>query len=332
MNIRNPRELKNFAAQRLEQTGNEKHIVFIYAALALGLSALVTLTNYVLGLQIGQSGGLGNLGNRTMLSALQNTIPIAQSLVVMCLEVGYLSTMLRIARGQYASPQGLRLGFDRFWVLLRWNVIKVLLLTSVVFVSMYLGVLVFMMTPFSNRAVEILTPYLTDLSLLSGTLELADGVYMEFAAAVVPAYVICGILACVLGLPMLYSYRMVEYVLIDKPAMGAMAALRESKKMMRGRRLQLAKLDVSLWWYYGAALAAYVVCYGDVILPMLGLELPVHGDVSYFIFFGVYLAVMFAVYYFLRNRVDVSYGLFYDSIRPEEKKDNGVVLGNIFNL
>jgi uncharacterized membrane protein len=125
---------------------------------------------------------------------------------------------------------------------------------------------------------------------------------------------------------------MVNYIIIDKPSIGAMMALRESKKMMKGHRLQLLKLDLSFWWYYLATGVAMVICYGDILLPMLGLELPVPEVVSFLGFYVLYLAASFGVHYFLRNRVEVCYGMAYDAVKPEEKQDGGVVLGNIFQM
>ena len=42
--------------------------------------------------------------------------------------------------------------------------------------------------------------------------------------------------------------------------------------------------------------------------------------------------IQFAAYYFLRNRMEVTYALFYDGVKPEEKQETGVVLGNIFQM
>ena len=75
-----------------------------------------------------------------------------------------------------------------------------------------------------------------------------------------------------------------------------------------------------------------VLGYGDAILPMLGVQLPFSQEVGYFVFYGVYLAATFAVYYFLLEKVEVAYGLAYDSLKPEEPRDGGVVLGNIFQM
>ena len=332
MNLRNLRQIHQFAADRLKQSPSQKQVVLIYAALSLALTALVTVLSHVLDLQMDNFGGLSNLGKRSMLSSVQSMLPMVQSLLSMCLNVGYLAAMLRIARGMYTSTQTLRLGFDRFWLLLRCSIFKGLMLSAVVFVSMYFGVMIYMMTPFSDAAVEIITPLLSQVSMLNTQIVIDDATYLLLMEAMVPAFAICGILLLVLGVPVLYNYRMAEYVIIDKPAVGALAALRESKKMIRGNRLSLMKLDISLWWYYLASFAATVICYGDVLLPMLGLKLPIPDTVAFYGFYVLYLAASFAVHFFLRNRVEVCYGLAYDAVKPEEKQDNGVVLGNIFQM
>ncbi len=332
MNLRNIREIKDLASRRLEESSAQKQIVVIYAALALGLTALVTVLNHVLNLQIDNFGGLSNLGKKTMLSSVQSMLPLAQSVLAMCLDVGYVAAMLRIARGMYTSPQTLRLGFDRFWVLLRCSVCKGLLLTGVSFISMYAGVVIFLLTPFSESALEIVTPLVSQMSLLDSAVMIDDAAYSQLVQAMTPCFVIGGVMLLILGGPMFYSFRMVNYVIIDKPGMGALMALRESKKMMRGNRLQLLKLDVSLWWYYLAAAVATVICYGDALLPMVGVELPVSETVAFFGFYALYLAASFCVHYFLRNRAEVCYAIAYDAVKPEEKQSDGVVLGNIFQM
>ena len=123
MSIRDIRLLKQTASQKLEQAPQAGRIVLIYAIVTLTLSALVTIVNYVLGLEISQTGGLRNIGIRSMLSSLQTFLPMAQSLIAMALQLGYCNAALRIGRGQYASHKSLRMGFDRFWSLLRCNIL-----------------------------------------------------------------------------------------------------------------------------------------------------------------------------------------------------------------
>ena len=292
----------------------------------------MTVLNHVLDLQIDNFGGLSNLGKKTMLSSVQSMLPMAQSILAMCLDVGYIAAMLRIARGMYTSAQTLRLGFDRFWVLLRCAVCRGLIFTGVIFVSVYAGIVIYLLTPLSAPAVEILTPLVSQVSVLDSAVMIDDATYSQLIRLMAPCFVFGGVILLVLGGPIFYSFRMVNYVIIDKPGMGALMALRESKKMMRGNRLQLLKLDVSLWWYYLASGAAMAVCYGDVLLPMLGVELPVSETVAFFGFYALYMAATFCVHYFLRNRAEVCYALAYEAVKPAEKQSDGVVLGNIFNM
>ena len=333
MDIRNTSELKSFAAQRLDNARDGQKIVLVYTLITIAAAALVNVVNYCLGLQIAKTGGLGSMGTRSMLSTVQMLLPIAQSLFLMCLELGYISTMLRTARGQYASPNGLRLGFDRFWVLLRCSLLRGLIYFTVGMVSIYVGVIIYLMTPLSEPAMELLTPLVAD-AMTSGesALVMNEAIYDQVVSAMTPALILCGILFLAVAAPFFYQYRMADYLLIDRPGIGAFAALKESRKMMKGNKLHMLRLDISLWWYYAALLAASLVCYGDQILPMLGVNLPLSGDVGYFVFFGLYLAVTFVVYYFLRNRVEVTYALAYDSLRPKEPENTGVVLGNIFQM
>jgi uncharacterized membrane protein len=332
MDLRNIREIKETSAERLAKSPSQRKIVVIYAALTLGLMALTALLSYVLDLQMDNFGGLSNLSKRTMLSSVQSMLPFAQSLLTMCLDLGYLAAMLRIARGMYTSPQTLRLGFDRFWLLIRCAIFKGLIVAAVAFFCLYFGVMIYMLTPFSNAAVEIVAPLLSQTSVLDASIVIDAATHAALMEAMIPAFVICGLLMLVLGVPVLYSYRMVNYIIIDKPAISAMMALRESKRMMRGNRLALLKLDLSLWVYYAVLAVTTVICYGDLLLPMLGVQLPISEDAAYFVFYGLYLAADFAVLYFLRNRTEVCYALAYDAVKPEQQQDNGVVLGNIFQM
>ena len=121
-------------------------------------------------------------------------------------------------------------------------------------------------------------------------------------------------------------------MLIDRPGIGAFMALHESKLLMRKNRLNLFKLDLSLWYYPASLALAAVIGYGDLLLPMLGVNLPLSSEVAFFGFYFLNLVCQGVVYYLLRNRVEVTYCLAYDALRPRESQENGVVLGNIFQM
>lgn len=330
MDICNTSEIKAAALRRLTDAGQAKRIAAIYAGVTLGLSALVTILGLVLEAMMSGATGLGGMGRRTILSSVQSMLPWVVGLITMCVELGYQAAMLRVARGQYASPQTLRLGFDRFWVLLRCILLEGVILFAIAFGGIYIATMLFMLTPFSGRVMEVLSPVLENVTLLSPEMVLDEVLYDQLMQAMIPAFVMCAIVVAAAAIPVLYRLRMARFVIIDKPGIGALAALRESRKMMRGNCLRLVKLDMSLWQYYIGCVFASLLCYGDVLLPMMGVRFPWSDTVSYYLFFALYLAVQFAVYYFLRNQAEVAYSIAYDSIRPKEPKTEGVALGSIF--
>lgn len=322
--------LKKNAAERVAAAENAPRIALIYAGAVAVLALLVTVINYVLNLQIAQLGGLSNMGLRSVLSTVQSVLPMVQSLIVMCLELGYLAAMVRIARQQYASEHTLKLGFDRLWVLIRWALIQCGIYTLAALAAFWISMQIFLITPLSDSMMSMLTEDMVDPNVLMGYLQ--DPVFSaNITSSMVPLFLMFAVLYLLLFLPISYSLRMAKYVIIDKPGMGAMYALRESRKMMKGSCLRLFKLDVSLWWWYAISFGSMVLCYGDSLLPMAGITLPMSETASYFLFYGLFLAVQFAACLFLRNRVEVVYAQVYNVLKPREK-DTGVVLGNIFQM
>lgn len=332
MDIRNYRQLKSFAEERLSQAGAYRRIVVIFAGITLGLSALMTLVDMGLSLQIGKSGGLGGMENRATLTAIQNFLPFVQTFVTLCMELGYLAAILRVARGQYVSVNTLRLGFDRLWVLVRVTLIQGLIFMGLGIASLYVAVMLFLATPLSGPVVELLTPLMEDSTVLSsGVLTLEGPVMDQLTQGLLPVSWLWLGLFSLGAIPIAYRLRMVSFVIIDKPGMGALAALRESRKMMRGNCVSLFLLDIKQWPYYLAMVLATVAGYGNFLLSLLGVSLPLSEEAAFLLFTALYLLLMFFLYVFLRGRVETVYALAYDSIRPEDKQD-GAVLGNIFQM
>lgn len=332
MNIRARKELKTFAGQRLESRAVANKINLIYAAIALGLALLSTTLNYVLNLEIGKTGGLSNMGTRATLDTFRQILPMVQSVLVMCLDLGYCAAMLRIARGQYVSEKTLKLGFDRFWPLLRLSILRGLILMGACVACIYLGSTIYLLTPFSQSAMEILEPVMASATVTDPTVILDDAIYSQLLTAMAPCFIICGIISLAVVVPLWYRYRLAGYVLIDKPACGAIMALRESRLLLRRNRMNLLKLDLSLLYYPVVLTLVGFVGYGDVILSLLGVELPFASEAAFFGFYVLSLVIQGGAYYFLRNKVEVTYCLAYDSLLPKQSTENAVVLGNIFQM
>lgn len=334
MTLPSSRQLREDAGRQLSKAREPQKIVLIYTGILLGVSAFSTVAQYLLGSGISQTGGLRNLGLRSMLSTVSNILPIAQYIILLCLGLGFAAAALRIARGQFASPMTLKAGFERFWPLAKCTLLQSLILLAVGFGSFYLAMAIYMFSPFSEGFFTIITPLLADESILStGIPVLDEATSLALMDQMLPMFIIFGILFLALAIPVTYRYRLVNYLIIDRPGIGAFAALRTSNSLMKGNKRRFFRLDLGFWWYYVLLSLASVVCYGDLVLAMLGISLPMSSTVSYFLFYALFLAADFGIYWFNLNRVEVTYALAYDALIPKQSNSSGgVVLGNIFDL
>lgn len=326
MDIRNPSELKSSAARALKRGREPKKLVTAYTAGLVAAAATITLLNFWLNKQIAGTGGLGNMGTRSILSTVQAILPTVQSVVVLGLEFGYLYGMLRIARGQYADHTDLKTGFRQFFPILRLTLLQGLIFGGIAVGIFYLSMQIFILTPWARPLAELLLPFVT-----AGNTNLDEATVLQAAKLMIPMFILFGVIYLAVAIPIAYRLRMANYALMDAPRAGALAALRESRKMMKGNCIHLLKLDISFWWFYLLKVLATALCYGDLILPMLGIELPFSSTVSSYVFYGLYLIALFATSYFLRNSVETTYVMAYEAIH-EKKEDSGVVLGNIFDM
>lgn len=312
------------ARGRLTESPQAGAVANIYIGLTLGISLLVTLLVFALDQAIAQTSGLGDMGKRTFLSTLQTIAPMGQSLFLLCLDLGFVAAMLRVSRGQFLSPNTLRLGFARFWVLLRATALQAVMYILVGVPAAYLALSVYMLTPWGDSLVDALVPMMTQTSISAES-------YGDMAQAMGPCLAVCGCVMLLAMAVMSYRFRMVPYILIDKPGTGALAALRESRKWMRGNCRKLFRLDLRLWWYYAALALATLAGDLDQILAYVGVELPLSSDAAYYLAYGLSLALMCLCYRFLRPQAEVTWAFAYDALKPQEPQQ-GTVLGNIFQM
>ena len=102
MDILNPKDLRQQARTALRRGREPKKLIYTYAGITLAVSIIVFLANLWLNQQIEGTGGLGNLGTRAIFETVKQVLPIASSIISMCLNLGFLGGLLRISRGQYA--------------------------------------------------------------------------------------------------------------------------------------------------------------------------------------------------------------------------------------
>lgn len=321
MSIPSSKYLKVKAANRLESGKDPKKVVLVYSAV-VALSALaVNVVQFILDSQISKTGGLQNIGTRSALSTLSSVLPLVQTLVLMCLGLGYTAAVLRLVRRQYASEKTLKAGFERFWLLLRTRLLQALIYGGIAFLLSYVAMAIFMLSPFSDRLSSLALSLsaagaITPEALLNNTALLASAY-----EALMPMMVIYCILLVIVIWAVSYRFRLVDYLLIDQPQLGALSALRTSRQKMKGHIKELFKLDISFWWYY--LLRA---------LSALGVQLPLSSTASFFGVILAYLGSDFALNYFFLNRVEMAYALFYDILNPQQPPQEGAILGNIFQM
>lgn len=335
MDIRNRRGLRQISAEALQNaTGQPKQVVLLYAGVTAALSLISVIVSVILENQIEGTGGLSAFRLRSVLSTIQSLLPFVQMLVTVCLELGYHGVVLNILRRRSAEPRALVWGFYRFGPLLRALLLQACVYFAVVMGSMYLSSFIFMMLPVSKDFMALMEPLLASVTALDASIAIDDATLMAATDAMLPMVWIFLAVSAVLLIPIAYRFRMVTFCLADSERPGALAALRDSRAMMQGNRFALFRLDLGFWWFYALQALTAVVCYGDLLLPMVGMTLPWSATVSYFVFFIASLVLQVAVFYFFMNRVYVTYAAAYETLRPkpQEPASQGVPLGNIFDM
>ena len=325
MTIRDRRALCSAADETLQREGTRlKQILLLYLLIVTALSLGASILTVVLSDRIAETGGLRNMGLRSILSIAQTLLPTVQTVTVLCLQLGFTAAVLNARRGKDFSRDTLLGGFRRLLPLLWCYVLQALLYGLLGIVSMYLGVYIFLMLPMSQSFRELLTPLMESMSVMNSTLMLDNATMDAIASALTPALWIIAALYLPLLIPTHYRYRMAIYRLIDQPRPRAMMAMRESRVLLYRNRFALLKLDLRLWWFYALQLLAMLVCYGDVALALLGIQLPWSSTVSYFLFLILGLALQFAVFYFTMDRVTMIYVCAYESLilEFEQKKQD----------
>lgn len=326
MDIPTPQDLRQSAQTALRRGREPKKLIYYYAGISLVISLSVYIANLWLDQQISGIGGLSNLGTRAIFETIAQVLPMLSGILTMCLNLGFLAGLMRISRGQYADQTDLKAGFQKFWPLLRLSILEALVYFAVAFLAMQLGSLLFLLTPWAEPLMEVLVPIYE-----SGTITMDDAMLADMLASMLPLLIFTGVLLLILLLPVMFRLRMSYFCLLDDPKGRALAALRESSRMMRRRFFRMLRIDLSLWLYYTATAVMLLVLYADLILAMLGISPPVDATLLALLVYTASAALQFLIHVFLRPTAEVTYLKVYDALR-EKPQDSGVVLGSIFDM
>lgn len=314
MGFRDRQGLKHIARQRLEEAAfDPRKLMLVYIGISSLVMLFVTGLNFVLNEQIAGTGGLGGLGLRSVLQTAMEVVQMLANLAMPFWTMGYLACVLRMARGEQFCLGDLLTGFRNFGPVIRLNFLYGFQFLMLGFLCFYPSLLVYTMSPLAAPLMEILAPYAQS----GGEMVLDEATMAAATEAMMPMVLLYGAVFLVVAAPRFYRYRLAYYALLDDPKAGARMALHRSTFMMRGNRLDLLKLDVSFWWFYLLDVLTVVLCYGDAVLALLGIQLPFSADGAYFLFYVLYLAAQVGLYVWARNGVECTYALGYDRLRRE---------------
>lgn len=315
MAVLKPSQLRLEAEEALQKAAyHPKRLVLIHTAASLGVALLITVLNFILSRQIAGTGGLAGLGTRSLLETAQSVLEFISMVATPFWEIGLIFAVICWIKGTDAEPGSLLQGFRRIG-----QVLLLQLLRGLLFMSLGMGVLnfciiLFMATPLSGNMTQLMTPLIMDgMSPQQMEAMMNSAEFMAATGeALLPLMAIVFALFAAVALPFYYRLRFMEFSVMD--GNGAMAAMVHSMRMTKKNCLQLVKLDLSFWWYYLLQLLCLVLCYGDLILPALQIQLPFTDDTAFFLFFLLGSACQCLLFWQCRGKVLATYGMAYRAL------------------
>ena len=283
-----------------------KKLILIHAGIAALVTLLGSILSHLMTNSMDSATGLAGLDTRTALSFFRTVLLMATTIAMPFWQLGYTRAAVLYAKGDTPTPHDLLTGFRRIFPALRLRLIQILAIFAVLFLTVQLATTVFMMSPFGLAFMEQLDGILTPDMMMTEAL-LSEEMMEKLMPILSPVYIIWAVLAVAALLILFYRFRFAEYALMDS-APGAIAAFRSSLQSTRRRCLQLFKLDLRFWWYYGLAFAIALISYLDVILPMLGVSL--NADIAFWVFYLLGQLCNLALHIFCTPKVQTAYALF----------------------
>ena len=312
MHIGFSREQREFAKVALANAPyNPRVLALIYTGVSVGIAFLFTAISYLIQQQIDTTGGLGGMGMRAILSTLQSVLPMISAIFVPFWDAGYVKASILHARHETATPQTLLTGLRRFGPVLRLLLLRMVCLFIIMFVSAQASSILFSMTPWAAPVQEM-----SETILAAGAI--TDELIAQMLPTLLPLYGLFFLIFLGISIPFFYCLRMADYALMDKPV-GALGAMILSFRMMRGNLLRLLKLDLSFWWFYVIGICSVVIGYLDMILPYLGINLPISADAAFFLFYILHILCELILAWCAVSYVKTTYACAYDTFLPQEQ-------------
>ena len=305
------RNLRQEAANKLRTAPNRGKLILLFAGVSAGLSLAAGIVSVILDSQIAGTGGLSGLQLRSTLSTVQAMLNILIMAFIPFWNLGYTSVVLKLGRGEAAKETDLLNGLRRFGPVLRLMLLRLAVSFIVGFAAVQVASIAFSMTPWAVPFYQ----QLENAGLMSPSGMMDEATMSVLLPTMIPLWILTAALLVAAMIPVSYRLRLAELCLMDDPQCGALLAMFQSNRMMKGNCLALFKLDLHFWWYYLAQILVTALCYGDVLLPLLGIQLPFSPEVGFLLFYVLAQGAQILLYWRCRNLVECTYVGAYDLLR-----------------
>ena len=290
-----------------------KKLMLLHTAASLGATLLVTVIGFLLSREIADTGGLGGMATRSILSTVQSVLELAVIFLLPFWEIGILRAALNWRKGYPAGTGHLTEGFRRFGSVFSAKFWSGALYIAVGFAVFYFSMFFFLMTPWAKPVTDLLAP----LTQATTTEQLQEMLTPELIAQVkgnmLPLFILFGLLLAAVCIPLLYRMRFADFFVMEGD--GGIKAIVGSFQLTRGNCLQLLKLDLHFWWFYLLQGLSVAVSYGDGLLSSVGVTLPFGPDGNFFLFYILGIVMQGILFWQYNSEKLTSYCLAFDAFQ-----------------
>lgn len=321
MDILNSRPLKDIASLRLSEARYDpRKLALIHTAVTVGAAFLLTLVNYLTQWQINETvSGLSGMQMRSVWATVQMVLQTAVSIAMPFWNIGFIYAAIRMARGEKADLASLPEGFRRFGPVLRLQLLRGMIFFGLGFFCVYAGAFVYAISPLAFPLMEKLQPVMDASMTIEQVQEMLYALPQEELIQLMrPVLAIVGVLYAVVAIPAFYRFRMADFIIMDEPRMGAMVALLGSGQLMRRNRWKFFRLDLSFWWFYLPVALCMLLGSGDVLLELVGVQIPGMSGTVWLVVYVVAQLLQLAVYWRSYSYVQTVYATAYDALRQQK--------------
>lgn len=290
-----------------------KKWMLLHTAISLGATLLVTTIGFLLSREIADTGGLGGMATRSILSTVQSVLELAVIALLPFWEIGILRAALNWRKGEAAGIFSLTEGFRRFGSVFSLRFWSGALYIAVGFAIFYFSMFLFLMTPWARPLMTQFEPLLE-----AGTPEqlrqmLTPELMEQMMGNMLPMFILFGLLLAAVCIPLFYRMRFADFFVME--GSGGVKAIARSFRMTRGSCLQLLKLDLHFWWFYLLQGLSVAVSYGDGLLSAMGVTLPFGPDGSFFLFYVLGIVMQTLLFWQYNGERLTAYCLAFDALQ-----------------